>query len=327
MAMKGKKYISLLLRILISFGLISYFLWRMAGRHGGLGEGLRHYAAGFADAPFHWLLVAGLMHIVGFSLLSLRWKILLGGQGVKSSFWQLFSYNFMAAFFNLMLPSTIGGDAVRTVESRRLTGSTTTSAMVVIIERLTGLMALILIASVGLVVSAFTRAGGETRPWFFLLLALACFAAVILLAHPRIAPRLLRLSAKLVPAKVQGFLEKAYAAVEVYYRKPRSLFLAQAVSLVFQFNMVLYWYVIAMALNQHPDLLEFLIKGPVVIFLLMVVPAINGMGVRTASFMTLMGYTEVVGFQVESIDIGFRYVYGLLGGLVYLFYRRRKDKK
>lgn len=320
-----KKYLSLLLRLVVSVGLIAYFVYVLPRQPGGLGGGLNDLLIAFGDAPLYWLIPAGLLHIVGFTLMSLRWKILLKGQSVDASLGQLFMYNVMAAFFNNFLPSTIGGDGVRVMESKKLTGNTTTSVMVVLIERLTGLMALVLIAGAGLVITFFRSPENETQAWLLLGLALAIFATIILLAHPKIAPRLLGFTAKFLPKKLQAFLEKAYSAVEIYYRRPGALLAAQAVSIVFQLNMVFYYYLIARALHQDPDPAAFMVKIPVVIFLLMTAPAVNGLGVRTAGFKGLVGFETVYAMAVETIDLGFRILYGLIGGVVFLFYRRRRQ--
>lgn len=317
-----KKKILLLIRLVVSTGLITYFIYTLSQKHGGISEGFQQFIKAFSDAPVQWLIPAGLLHIVGFSLMSIRWKILLRGQDVHTSFGQLFIYYFIAAFFNLIFPSTIGGDTVRVIESKKLTGCTSTSMMVVIIERLTGMMALVLIAATGLIITFFRNAEHAPQAWLLLGLALACFLTIFLLAHPKVAPGILKKTEKIFPLKIHSFLKKAYSAVEIYYKRPGTLLLAQAVSIIFQLNIVVYFFLIARALHQNPDPIEFMMKIPVVIFLLMTVPAINGLGVRTASFKGLMGYADVYALAVESIDLGFRISYGLLGGLVFLFYSR-----
>ncbi|MCP5108029.1 MAG: flippase-like domain-containing protein [bacterium] len=320
-----KKYVALAIRLVISIGLIAYFVFTLAQKSGGLHRAFEQLLNTFAAAPLIWLLPAGLLPVVGFALTSLRWKILLAGQDVHTSYTRLFTYYFMAAFFNNFLPSTIGGDTLRVIESRKLTGNTTTSVMVVIVERLTGLMALVLIAAAALTTAMFRRAEQDVGAWLLLGVTLAVFFLVIVLAHPRVAPRILKLTGKILPLKIQSFLEQAYGAVEVYYKRPGALLMAQAVSIVYQLNIVIYYFLIARALHQEPDLIEFMIKMPVVVFLLMVVPAVNGIGVRTAGFKGLMGFRPVHALAVESIDLGFRMFYGLLGGLVFLFHRRSQD--
>lgn len=317
-----KKWLMLFLRIFISFGLIGYFLYALADKHGGLDVALKQFGQAFAQTSVVWLIPAFFLHLIGFMLVSFRWKILLGAQGVEARYRQLFSYYFMAAFFNTFLPSTIGGDTIRAVESKKHTGSATTSIMVVIIERLTGLMALVLIVAIGLAIKFFQGPSTQREVWIFLVLVLGGFIVAIVCLHPRVAPSILKLFKKILPAKIYGLAEKAYQAVAAYYRKPSALFGALGISLIFQFNMVIYYYLIASALHQNPDPVDFMTKVPVMIFLLMTVPAINGLGIRTAGFKGLMEFPAAYALAVEFIDLGFRLTYGLLGGLFFMFYKR-----
>jgi hypothetical protein len=91
--------------------------------------------------------------------------------------------------------------------------------------------------------------------------------------------------------------------------------------------MVLYYYLIARSLGQDPDIIDFMIKVPIMIVLLMTVPAINGLGIRTASFKGLMKFPPEFALLGELIDLGMRVGYGLLGGLVFLIYRRPDSTK
>jgi uncharacterized protein (TIRG00374 family) len=309
-----KKILVLLPRLGISFGLIGYFLHTLAKKHGGLGEALEKLIAAFSGASPAWLVPACLLHIVGFSLVSLRWKILLKAQGINSAYKKLFSYYFMAAFFNTILPSTIGGDTVRALESKRLTGSATTSVMVVIVERLTGLMALVLISAAALFIKIIESASQPRGVWIFLAVVVGGLLILVVLVHPRVTPLVLRLLKKVLPGKIHSWLEQAHAAVATYYKKPGALFSALGISIIFQLNMVVYYFLIAKALHQAPDPVEFMLNVPIMIFLLMTVPAINGLGVRTASFKGLMKFPAAYALAMEFIDLAFRIGYGLLGG-------------
>jgi uncharacterized protein (TIRG00374 family) len=319
-----KRLLVLLLRLAISFGLIGYFLHTLAKKHGGLGEALDQFVSAFSGASASWLVPACLLHIVGFSLVSLRWKILLKAQGVNSAYKKLFSFYFMAAFFNTFLPSTIGGDTVRAIESKRLTGNTTTSVMVVIVERLTGLSALVLISAAALFIKIFKSAAQPQGVWIFLAAVVGGLSLLVVLVHPKVAPLILGILKKVLPAKIHSWLEQAYAAVATYYKQPGALLGALGISIIFQLNMVVYYFLIAKAFHQSPEPVDFMLKVPIMIFLLMTVPAINGLGVRTASFQGLMKFPAAYALAMEFIDLTFRIGYGLLGGLLFLFYRRTR---
>jgi len=320
---KKKKILGILIRLTVSLILIGYFIITLAHKHGGLSQAFTQFSQAFSSSSLFWLFPAFFLHLIGFSLVSFRWKVLLQAQGIHSSYWQLFSYYFMAAFFNNFLPSTIGGDTLRAIEGKRLTGSTTTSIMVVIVERLTGLMALVLIAAGGLWIKFLTTPDTPTTLWIFLALACAGFLFAIGAIHPAVAPRVLKPLHHILPKKFSQKLDQAHQAVAVYFHHPYNLLAALGVSLIFQLNMVLYYFLIAKALGQNPDAIEFLSKIPIMIFLLMTVPAINGLGVRTAGFKELMHFPGTSALAIEFIDLGFRIGYGLMGGVVFLFYRRK----
>lgn len=317
-----KKILSILLRIVISAGLLGYFLFSLAQKNGGFGPAAQQLIQAFAHANLIWLLPAASLHIVGFSLISFRWKLLLKAQDVQAGFGRLFQYYFMAAFFNLVLPSSIGGDAVRAMESRRLVGNATMSITVVIVERLTGLMALILISATAFAVKLSGDVAQTGGIWLFLLFGAVAFLILIGLIHPKVTSRFKPITRKLLPAKIQQLLETAIDAVTAYYKQPLYFFSGLAVSIVFQLNMVLYYYLIARALMQDPNPLDFAMKIPLMIFLLMVVPAINGLGVRTAGFKELMNFPAAGAIAAEMIDLGLRIAFGLAGGILYLFHRR-----
>jgi uncharacterized protein (TIRG00374 family) len=318
-----KKIFLLFLRLGISTGLILYFIIPLTQEEGGLKTAFYQFYNTLTSDSFQWLILAFFLHIVGFTLTTLRWKVLLKAQGVQAKFFQLFTFYLLGTFFNIFLPAPIGGDTVRAITSKKITGSTTTSFMVVIIERFTGVIAMVLIATTGLIIMFFTSIKQDTQAWMLLALAIAGFVFIILMAHPRIASQILKITKKILPTKIQAFLEKAYQAVEVYYRHPQKLFLAQFISIVFQSNVVIYFYIVARALNQSPDPVEFMIKMPIVLFLLTTIPTINGIGIRTAGFKGLLGFKNIHALAVESIDLGFRIIYGLFGGLIYLIYRLR----
>lgn len=317
-----RKQIFFLLRLLVSFGLIGYFLLSLSNKQGGLEIALKNIFSAFSSASMEWLIPVFLLHLVGFSLISIRWKILLKAQKADAGFRRLFLYYFMAAFFNNFLPSTIGGDALRAIESKKITGKASTSIMVIIIERLTGLLALVVIASTALMVNIFLHNGHKTKIWIFLIIILVSFFFIVIITHPSMATKILSFCKRIFPARIFHFLDEAYTAISIYYKRPLILLSAQLVSIVFQMNMVLYYFLIAMALNQKPNFLNFMFQVPIMIILLMTIPAVNGLGVRTASFKELMKFPPAYAFSGELIDLGMRIGYGLLGGLVFLLYRR-----
>jgi len=78
---------------------------------------------------------------------------------------------------------------------------------------------------------------------------------------------------------------------------------------------------------MSPGFIDFMSKAPMLIFLLMTIPSVNGIGVRTAVFKSLMKFPLPVALAVEVVDIGLRMVLGLIGGCFFLFHKRDEKGK
>jgi len=301
-----RKHLALLVRVLVSSLLVGYFVRTLAHRHGGIISAWEKFISVFSHTNPLWLLAAAALMALGYNLLTLRWKILLTAQGHTAPYKRLLLYYFMSTFFNTFLPSTIGGDTLRVVKSRSDTSRGSMSLVVVVIERLSGLAALMIISAIGLLLDGPFR-NSPNRIIFsviVLLAALAILSAVLI--HPRPSAYWLPLIQKWLPASLLGCL---------------------CISIVFQANMVVYYYCIARALGETPDIHSFIVHVPIMIFLLMTIPAINGLGVRTAGFQTLMRFPPAFALAAEFLDLGFRILVGMMGGVVFLFHRTHRPPK
>lgn len=322
--MLKRKWLMLFLRISISGLIIGYSLKFMSDKYGGLGKAFDNFIFVFSDTLFIWIVPAFLLHFAGMGLMSFRWKVLLSAQGVNAGYGQLYSINLMAAFFNNFLPSTIGGDMVKALESKRIVGDHTRSVMVIVIERLTGLFALAFIALTAFLIKGIRAdSGGGASPVLFIFLIALMSLFIALFSHPKISGSIVRLFRRFLPERLSEILEKSISALTVYYKFPRHLISAIIISIAFQFNMVVYYYFISRSLGMSPGFIDFMSKAPMLIFLLMTVPSVNGIGVRTAVFRGLMKFPVAIALAVEVVDIGMRMVLGLIGGIFFLFNKRR----
>jgi uncharacterized protein (TIRG00374 family) len=87
------------------------------------------------------LLLGALM--IGVSCL--KWKMLLDRQDTPVGFWTLMRIYFIGYYFSNLLPSNVGGDVVRSVYAGWRIGSQSLAVVSVFIERLTGLILLLVL--------------------------------------------------------------------------------------------------------------------------------------------------------------------------------------
>jgi len=100
-----------------------------------------------------WLIAA--LGIYGVNVVASvwRWAQLLRAQRVRLPQRRLMGSFLVGSFFNNFLPSKIGGDVVRIADTARAAGSKTVATMVVLTDRVLGVMALVLVAAIGATVA------------------------------------------------------------------------------------------------------------------------------------------------------------------------------
>jgi uncharacterized protein (TIRG00374 family) len=98
-----------------------------------------------------WLLSALVMMMTGVLIRAYRWQILLDGIGVAVPLGELTSIYFIGFLFNNLLPSGLGGDAIRMLELSRHSERGADAVTSVVVDRFLGLSSLQAIAIVALI--------------------------------------------------------------------------------------------------------------------------------------------------------------------------------
>jgi len=110
---------------------------------------------------FGWLAAAFVLTVAGVVLSAARWDAVLVALDVRAPFRRLLSLYLAGQFMGNVLPSTIGGDALRVSRLARETGDSPTVFASVVLERLTGWLVLPVITLVGLLVNPGLRELGR----------------------------------------------------------------------------------------------------------------------------------------------------------------------
>ena len=101
-------------------------------------------------ADFHWkYLVPLLLVTIAIIWIScVKWNLFLVRRDIKVSLFYLMTLYMVGRFFDNFMPSTLGSDASRTILLARSTGRSTVALASVVLERFTGLIGLLLVATV-----------------------------------------------------------------------------------------------------------------------------------------------------------------------------------
>ena len=292
------------LKIAVSLGLIAFILTRV-----GLAETWN------ALRGAHWgiMAVALALFVLTLPLRALRWQALLDGLGVHVSISRLTVLYFAGTFFNILLPTGVGGDVVRAVELTQDSRHGAEAIGTVFVDRLTGLVVLFVIALAALPFSY--RLVGTEVVVAIVVMALAGLVGGWLLLQGDLLGRIGR-RLSFLPA--QDKLEKLYRAVGGCGR--RALAWALAVSVLFNLVNILVNYLIALALGVHLSPWYFFAFVPIISFSLTLPVSLGGLGVREGTYVLLFGQAGVAPEQALALSLAYyaiTVVTGLLGGLVY----------
>src|SRR4029450_11226380 len=100
-----------------------------------------------------WILLALAAYAVTQSIGVWRWNRLLRAQHIEVEARRLTESIWVSMFFNNFLPSNIGGDFVRIADTAPAAGSKTLANTIILVDRVLGLTALVLVAAAGALVA------------------------------------------------------------------------------------------------------------------------------------------------------------------------------
>ncbi len=235
-----------------------------------------------------------------------RWQVLARELRFERGLRQMFAYYLIGMYFNMFLPTAVGGDVMRAWYLDGGAGRKLASLAAVLLDRINGLVVLILMACVAVILSPQVLPQGVTwSVW-----GSAAVAGLGLLALP------LALRLRLLPELRRQQLATMVAAL----RAPRALAEATAWSAFVQIANVLLVWLIGRGLGIDVPLPYYFIFVPMV-SLLTLLPSINGMGLRengVALFLAARGVDESLAVTLAFLWFGVFVVAGLVGGVVYL---------
>ena len=124
-----KKITIPVVKIIISFGLISFLIYKL---------GYKNILSQFTVIDMYWFIAGMVLFIASNLLGSLQWQLLLKARDVDLPLRRIVSYYFTGLFFNNFLVGYIGGDAVRIYDISKATAKNTEAISTVFLDRFIG---------------------------------------------------------------------------------------------------------------------------------------------------------------------------------------------
>ena len=246
-----------------------------------------------ADVNLLYFLLAILLVLVTIPPMAWRWQLLLKAKGVREDIPWLTRAYFVSYAAGQILPTSIGGDAVRIFETaRRHPGEGNTATASVLLERAIGGAATLMLAGVGFALAVGHYDVGPYL-WIEAFFVVATIVVGFLLFAKRARP-LLRLGRPLLAlVRVDRLAGRLYNAMHSYRDHIGVLLTVCAVTLAVQATRVLgIWFsgkAVGIDLSPRP----YYVMGPL-LFLVMLVPfTVNGLAVRESFFVSFLGNVGV----------------------------------
>jgi uncharacterized protein (TIRG00374 family) len=246
-----------------------------------------------ADAdPWYFLAAVALMVVTVWPM-ALRWQWLLHAKGIDDSLSWLTRAYFVSYAAGQILPTSIGGDAVRIFETaRRHPGKGGPSAASVLLERALGGAATLALAAVGFALAVGKYDVGAYL-WLEAVLVVGTVIAGVLIFSPRAGRLLAKGRPLLAPFKLDRLAGQLWAALHSYRQNAGLLLGVFALTLAVQVFRVLAIWCSGKAVGIDISPRVYYVMGPL-LFLVMLVPfTINGLAVREAFFVSFLGNVAV----------------------------------
>ncbi|MDD5154985.1 MAG: lysylphosphatidylglycerol synthase transmembrane domain-containing protein [Candidatus Omnitrophica bacterium] len=312
-----KQALLIILRIAISIALL-IFLFRQVNRE-TMFETVR-------GANKYLLIAAFLVYFFTYLICLYRWQMLLKASGIHLPLKRVIISFSGGIFFSLFLPSSIGGDFMRSVDLALFTRKPRQIVATVLLDRLSGYVGLVILTLLAVLFG-----------WKLVLDRSIVIAICILIVVLVIA--LLVLFNKFVYSRINKFLgppgsgriREAIGNLHQemhYFRNHKKVMVNNVIlSILVQAVAPLTFYLIALAIGVKLDLVYFFIFLPIIGAVTLLPVSIGGLGLRDAMtifFFGKIGMAKDLAFAMSLLSFLFMVIYGSIGGLIYVLTIRHR---
>jgi glycosyltransferase 2 family protein len=313
-----KKTLLTILQVLVTVGILVWIFHDPAKR-AQMFDALR-------TADKGWILAAigayGFVEVVA----TIRWMLLLRVQGVVLAPLRLLSLLMIGIFFNLFMPGGTGGDVVKIFYLLKETpGKKTAALLATLMDRIIGLLALMIISVVVLWLRYDFLKQTETTQkltWSLMAIVIASFVGIFftfLITGFKLAHKL--------PQKMpmRDTMIDISAAYHAYAHAWGTSLVSLGLSFLVHIGSFSVFYFGALALSISAKLGDLFSVIPIINTLSALPISVGGMGVREGLsqelFGQLCGIAAPKAVAMALVAFVVLVFWAVLGGLIYMFYR------
>jgi uncharacterized protein (TIRG00374 family) len=255
-----------------------------------------------ADIEWGFVLLACAIALLDRLLMAYKWGVLLEAKGIRLSLWTLLKIYWASSFVGLVLPATVGGDALRAYAVARRGHAIADVVASIVVERILGITALLtyLLLGVAAALAVFNIAlsAEVLRLVGAVSAGVAALGAVLLwLLAGGLRGGLDRRLAWLTRTRAGGvanrLIAKIGASLGSYGRPRRPLIAFFFLSIVENLLPIAWTISLALALKLTVPPIYFVLLVPVVLVLVRLPISLDGFGIQEGAFVYFLWFIGV----------------------------------
>lgn len=269
-----------------------------------------------------WILLPALgLQVLSALIAAIRWHMIMRelSFGKKLPFY--IRCYFKGTFFNQALPTSIGGDALRVLETAKVGGGKREAFYGVFIDRIVGLLGLLLLNLVAISINPVFLENNAAVHYAIVGMAAFGFTGVFVLVVVGNLDWLTRY-------KVTKLAHDLSHRIRRVYRSGRTIATQLVLSIVIHLLSMIAVYFIGLSVGLEYGLLVYMVVVPPVILLTIIPVSLAGWGVRESG---MIGLFLLIGAQKATI-LSVSLIYGLIlvaasaPGMYFFLMGRKKAK-
>jgi uncharacterized membrane protein YbhN (UPF0104 family) len=296
-----KSRLGLVVRIIVSLGLLTWL---------GSRVDWQHIAASFRGLRWGWWLTAVGIYLACQFLCCVRWLWLSRPLGFHQSLSRFSAIYFVGMFFNLFLPTSVGGDAIRAIYLANGSGRRLAALFSVLLDRASGLVVLIGVACLALLLSPVALP--LQLRWMTFALGIGTCLGMLAL------PFIVRINLK--QPKIHAFL----SLLRDYPLKPGLIVGSAGLSIIVQVLNAVLVGCIGIGLGLKVPAIYYGVAAPMVTLFTLIPISLNGMGLREGAMVVFLAPAGIA--SADAITLAFLWFLvqtttSVFGAVPYLFGR------
>lgn len=250
------------------------------------------------DGDWRWFLAGAVFIACAVVIGALRWRVLLDGGQIRATRLRASKVFAASVVLNHVLPTSVGGDALRTWLVGRESGRLVSAATATIVDKLASLVCLVTLAWVALALDPDGVPGSVVGVFVWITVGLALVLVAAALAAMGVRPILHRL-----PGRVVVMIREIWTTFRVWVKSAKLMSSFVSLAVTYQVLVVLAYMLIGKTVGLELTFALMAVSLSVVLLAMMIPVSIGGLGVREGGFVLLLGQADIGAAQATVFSL------------------------